>query len=58
MASWPVGSHHKEPDVVYALSNQGMYCSADLGLTWAQLALPWPAAYRTQHQPALAITAA
>jgi hypothetical protein len=47
-----------EPGVVYALSNQGMDRSADMGLSWEQLAIAWPAAYRTQHQQALAIAAA
>jgi hypothetical protein len=53
-----LGSHRAEPGVVYALSNQGVYRSADMGLSWEQLALPWLAAYRTQHQQALAIAAA
>lgn len=50
-----LASHPAEPGVFYALTNQGVYRSADTGQTWEQLAISWDPAYRNQHQQALAI---
>lgn len=38
-----------EPGVFYAANNHGVYRSADAGLTWERLDIPWPEAYH-QHR--------
>ncbi len=50
-----LASHDSEPGVFYVLNNHGVYRSADAGLTWERLDIPWNPAYREQHQQALAI---
>jgi photosystem II stability/assembly factor-like uncharacterized protein len=50
-----LASSTSEPGAFYLLSNRGCYRSADAGLTWEQLPLPWPDAYQHQHAQALVI---
>ena len=44
-----------EPGVFYAANNHGVFRSADAGITWNALKIPWPARYHQQHQLALTI---
>jgi hypothetical protein len=44
-----------EPQAFYALNNQGLYYSPDLGLTWQKLSLPWKEVYRNSRVHALAV---
>lgn len=50
-----LASHGAEPGVFYTLNNHGVYRSADSGLTWERIEIPWSPAYRGEHQQALAI---
>jgi hypothetical protein len=53
-----LATHAQEAGVFYALTNRGLFRSADAGLSWASLDLPWKPQYPHQHQQALLITAA
>jgi photosystem II stability/assembly factor-like uncharacterized protein len=33
----------------YALSNRGIFCSTDSGISWKALDIPWPKEYLSQH---------
>src|SRR5918994_7766530 len=39
----------------YALSNRGIFCSTDSGISWKALVISWPREYHSQHPWALAI---
>ena len=39
----------------YALSNRGIFCSSDSGISWKALDISWPREYHSQHPWALAI---
>jgi photosystem II stability/assembly factor-like uncharacterized protein len=39
----------------YAVNNRGIFSSADSGVSWTALDVPWPKEYLTQHPWALAI---
>jgi hypothetical protein len=51
-----VASHAAEPGVFYALGLGGVYRSADSGLTWEQLALPWSEELARQFPQALVLS--
>lgn len=44
-----------EPGIFYAANNRGIYCSADAGLTWEQLEIPWPSSFHLQRAESLLI---
>lgn len=44
-----------EPGVFYALSNRGVHRSADAGLSWESLEVPWSERYLRQHHQALLV---
>lgn len=52
-----LASRAQAPHAFYVLTNKGVYCSEDAGVTWEQLPVPWQEAYRTQHQQDLAVSA-
>jgi photosystem II stability/assembly factor-like uncharacterized protein len=39
----------------YAVSNRGIFCSNDSGISWKALDIPWPREYHSQHPWSLAI---
>lgn len=39
----------------YCLNNRGIFCSADSGISWSQLDIPWSKDYNLQHPWALAV---
>jgi photosystem II stability/assembly factor-like uncharacterized protein len=39
----------------YAVSNRGIFCSTDSGISWKALDIPWPREYHSQHPWSLAI---
>jgi photosystem II stability/assembly factor-like uncharacterized protein len=39
----------------YAISNRGIFCSTDSGISWKALDIPWPREYHSQHPWSLAI---
>jgi hypothetical protein len=45
-----------EPGMFYLASNRGVFKSADSGLTWEQLEIPWPEDLRHQHVQGLAVS--
>jgi BNR/Asp-box repeat len=50
-----LAANQDEPGVFYALTNQGLYRSADTGLTWRRLEIDWKEEYERQHPHALAV---
>jgi photosystem II stability/assembly factor-like uncharacterized protein len=46
-------AHEAEPHVFYAGNNKGIYRSADTGLTWRELSIPWPTGTRVGRAGAL-----
>jgi hypothetical protein len=48
-------SNNSEPHVLYALTNKGLYRSADAGLHWQQINIPWKPEYQGQHQQAILV---
>lgn len=52
-----LASHEAEPGVFYAANNHGVYRSADTGLTWEALPIPWPAGTLLGHVNALIVRA-
>ena len=46
-------AHEAEPHVFYAGNNKGIYRSADAGLTWEELSIPWSAGTRLGRADAL-----
>jgi hypothetical protein len=44
-----------EPGVFYALSNRGVHRSADAGLSWKDLEMPWTESYLRQRHQALVV---
>ena len=44
-----LASSPAEPGVHYLASNHGVFRSADSGLTWSRLEIPWPSSLRYQH---------
>ncbi|MDQ4079104.1 MAG: glycoside hydrolase, partial [Chloroflexota bacterium] len=48
-------SHPAEPGVFYSANNHGVYRSSDAGLSWSQLDIEWPQAYRSQRVQAVAV---
>ncbi|HEU5227361.1 MAG TPA: sialidase family protein [Ktedonobacteraceae bacterium] len=53
-----VASHKAEPGVFYALSNKGLYRSADAGQSWESLLADWNPDFLHQHQQSLVISEA
>lgn len=51
-----LATNEHEPGVFYAVSNLGVYRSADAGVTWEQIPITWPQHYRMQHVQALVVT--
>jgi len=51
-----LAANPSEPGVFYAASNQGLYRSADGGITWEQLDVEWPERYHKQRVGALVVT--
>jgi hypothetical protein len=51
-----LATNQSEPGVFYAASNRGVYRSADTGISWRQLDMPWPAPYHDQRVGALVVT--
>lgn len=51
-----LASDPSEPGLFYALSNQGLYCSPDTGVSWHRVQIPWPERYLSQHPDALIVT--
>ena len=51
-----LASHKAEPGVFYALSNKGLYRSADAGESWESLLPDWNPDFLHQHQQALVIS--
>lgn len=51
-----LAANEAELGVFYAASNRGLYRSADTGLTWEQLDIPWPERYQRSHPAALLVT--
>jgi hypothetical protein len=47
---YDVVSNPHEPDVFYAANNKGVFRSADNGLTWIALDIPWPRWFLKQRQ--------
>lgn len=45
-----------EPGVFYAAANTGLYRSANAGMSWSSLPIPWPDVYRFRHINALVVT--
>lgn len=39
----------------YSVSNRGIFCSTDSGISWKALDIPWPREYHAQHPWSLAI---
>lgn len=50
-----LATNPQEPHTFYALTNKGLYCSSDEGLTWESLLPEWPTEYLTQHQQDLVV---
>jgi hypothetical protein len=50
------GTTETEPNTFYLLSNKGCYRSADAGLHWERLDLPWNERLAYQHPQALVVT--
>lgn len=50
-----LASHPAEPGVFYALCNQGLYRSADTGLSWEKLAVTWKEAYLREGTHAIVV---
>lgn len=46
-------AHEAEPHVFYTGNNKGIYRSADTGLTWRELSIPWPTGTRAGRANAL-----
>jgi len=53
-----LASNPAEPGVFYAISNLGLYRSADAGRNWERIDIPWPEYYRFHHMEALAVVPA
>ena len=45
----------KNPGQFFAVSNRGIFCSTDLGISWKSLDILWPKEYLSQHPWSLAI---
>ncbi len=50
-----LAAHEGEPHVFYAANNKGIYRSADAGLTWVELSIPWPTGTRVGRADALVV---
>ena len=46
---YDLATNPREPGVFYAANNRGVFRSADAGVTWEALFIPWPTRYQTQH---------
>ncbi|MDA8351780.1 MAG: glycosyl hydrolase [Firmicutes bacterium] len=51
-----LSTNETEPGTFYALTNHGLYRSADSGHTWERLNVDWKEEYRQQHQQDLVVT--
>src|ERR671915_135587 len=49
------GTSQKNAGEFYAVSNRGIFCSTDSGISWKALDIPWPREYYSQHPWSLAI---
>ena len=49
-------TNESEPGVFYAVTNKGVFRSADAGLTWKRLDISWPDQFQHQHPQALVVT--
>jgi photosystem II stability/assembly factor-like uncharacterized protein len=53
-----LGTNPAEPGVFYCLSNKGVHRSADAGVSWEPVDLPWDESYRGQRHQALLVAEA
>lgn len=50
-----LAAHQAEPGVFYAANNLGLYRSADAGLSWERLDIPWPEGRDTQRPASMTV---
>lgn len=50
-----LATHAAEPGIFYAANNQGVFRSADAGLSWETLPIPWPQGLRFGRAHALVV---
>lgn len=50
-----LAANQAEPGAFYLASNRGVFRSADAGLTWERLLVPWPESFSRQHPRSLVV---